>query len=233
MLRTTGSHRTYQHNLRLAALLCLTAGLVNVVGFIGFMVLTTNVTGHVAMFADMLAQGKLMAAAKVGIWMAMFFAGAFFCSLYIGKIGRDNSNAYTLPILIEIAILAAVGLLAHNAYHAHHTKYFAGGLLFAMGLQNALVTMISGSVVRTTHLTGMFTDLGIELSALFYADEKEKKEYHKKILLHSVIVSTFITGGVLGGYLYSRLDFYTLFIPVTLLVVVLFYDAFRERLGGK
>jgi uncharacterized membrane protein YoaK (UPF0700 family) len=61
----------------------------------------------------------------------------------------------------------------HYDHSLQETEYFAGSLLFAMGMQNAMVSMISGSVVRTTHLTGMFTDLGIELA--------EANRYLKKI----------------------------------------------------
>ncbi|WP_394331199.1 DUF1275 family protein [Chryseobacterium luteum] len=43
-----------------------------------------------------------------------------------------------------------------------------------MGLQNALVTRVSQSVVRTTHLTGLFTDLGMDLSKLFFFKEKSE-----------------------------------------------------------
>ena len=44
------------------------------------------------------------------------------------------------------------------------------GLLLASaacGLQNALATTYSGAIVRTTHVTGIFTDLGIMLGAIF------------------------------------------------------------------
>ena len=169
MLRHTGHRRTYKHNLRLAALLSLTAGFVNGSGFAAFSVLTTNVTGHVALFAERLSKGDFRSARIVGLWMLLFLLGAFICSLLIGKIGRNRRYAYVIPILTEMTILIVIAAYGFSFDHSVlKTELFAGSLLFAMGLQNAMVTMISGSVVRTTHLTGMFTDLGIELSSLFY-----------------------------------------------------------------
>ena len=55
MLRHLGTKRTYAHNVKLASLLCIAAGFVNAAGFLGFSVLTTNVTGHAALFAERIA----------------------------------------------------------------------------------------------------------------------------------------------------------------------------------
>ena len=68
-------------------------------------------------------------------------------------------------------------------------------------MQNSLVTQISASTVRTTHLTGLFTDLGIELSQLFF----HNKEEHRKLLWNSIklrltIILFFFAGGVFGGH---------------------------------
>jgi uncharacterized membrane protein YoaK (UPF0700 family) len=80
MFRHTGPNRTYNHNIRLAALLCLTAGFVNVAGFLAFSVLPTNVTGHVALFAEKLVQEDFATARVIGLWMFMFLFGAFLSS---------------------------------------------------------------------------------------------------------------------------------------------------------
>ena len=70
---------------------------------------------------------------------------------------------------IEIIILSAVGIFGSSSVLSNiNGQVIACILLFAMGLQNSLVTKASQSVVRTTHLTGLFTDLGIELSQLFF-----------------------------------------------------------------
>src|SRR5690606_6136920 len=76
-------------------------------------------------------------------------------------------NVFVLPTLLEVAILLMVSLF-YNITGVKYPAFIACALLFAMGLQNAFVTKISNAVVRTTHLTGLFTDLGIELSQLFF-----------------------------------------------------------------
>jgi uncharacterized membrane protein YoaK (UPF0700 family) len=228
MFRHTGTNRTHAHNVRLAALLCLTAGFVNVAGFLAFSVLTTNVTGHVAVFAQKIAQGDFAAAQVVGLWMFMFLLGAFLSSLIVNNIFQNRQYSYVVPILTEIAILTVVASYGfHFNQTVRETELFAGSLLFAMGMQNALVSMVSGSVVRTTHLTGMFTDLGIEMAAVMRTIGDSRVELMSKIKLRLIIIFFFFFGGILGGNLFRHLQYYTFFIPAGILTVALFYDVFR------
>ena len=214
--------------MRLAALLSLTAGFVNGAGFVAFNVLTTNVTGHVALFAERMAKGDFRSARIVALWMFLFLLGAFICSLLINKVGRNRRYAYVVPILTEITILVGIAVFGYSFDRTLlKTELFAGSLLFAMGLQNSMVTMISGSVVRTTHLTGMFTDLGIELSSWIYSANKDNTVIKQKMLLRTVIICLFIAGGISGAYLFSSMAYNSFFIPAGILIIAMFYDIFR------
>lgn len=231
MLRHIGQRRNYAHNLRLAILLCLNAGFINAAGFIAFAVLTTNVTGHAALLAVNIAKLNLRAARMVALWLCLFLGGAFFSSWYIGKTGRDKPFAYTVPILVIIIIVLFVALFGHDYRHTlPETEYFAGSLLFAMGMQNALVSVISGSVVRTTHLTGMFTDLGIDLSAAVLSKWRMAHALKRRIMLRLAIILSFLVGAVLGAIIFLHLGFPSFYIPVGLLIIALSYDYFRVRL---
>ncbi|MBK0379266.1 YoaK family protein [Mucilaginibacter segetis] len=230
MLRHTGKKRSFAHNLRLAILLCLNAGFINAAGFIAFAVLTTNVTGHAALLAVNLTSQGFRAARMVALWLLLFLAGAFCSSLYIGKVGREKSFAYTVPIVVIILLVLVVAIFGHTYRHRlPETEYFAGSLLFAMGMQNALVSMVSGSVVRTTHLTGMFTDLGIDLSGALLAGKPSNPAARRRILLRLTIIIFFLLGGLAGGFAFRAWRFAAFYVPCGLLLVVLFYDYFRVR----
>ncbi|MGN6179178.1 MAG: YoaK family protein [Mucilaginibacter sp.] len=231
MLRHTGEQRSFSHNLRLAVLLCLNAGFINAAGFIAFAVLTTNVTGHAALLAVNLARTNFRAARMVALWLILFLAGAFISSLYIGKTGRNKAAAYSLPIVAIILIVLFTAIF--GPYYRHtlpETEYFAGSLLFAMGMQNALVSMVSGSVVRTTHLTGMFTDLGIDLSAAILSRKMLSRAQKRRIFLRLAIIIFFLLGGIAGGFSFLHFGFRAFYIPVALLLTALFYDYLRIRL---
>jgi uncharacterized membrane protein YoaK (UPF0700 family) len=227
MLRHFGERRTATHNLRLAILLCLTAGFVNAAGFLGFSALTTNVTGHAALLAERIALRDWNDAGAITIWMLLFLAGAFSSSLIISRTGKDQRFSYVIPILLEIVILLACAMRGFSGHFLYSDRAFAGSLLFAMGLQNALVSVISGSVVRTTHLTGTFTDLGIDLAQLKFNSFAQDQTLFSRIKLRLAIIFCFILGALVGAYLFGLINFIAFFAPILLLVFALGYDIFR------
>ncbi|HMG83957.1 MAG TPA: YoaK family protein, partial [Ferruginibacter sp.] len=134
------------------------------------------------------------------------------------------------PVTVEIIILVSIAILSHTAV-IQNTNLIACSLLFAMGLQNALVTSISNSVVRTTHLTGLFTDLGIEISQLFfYKKEDEVKKLRSSVKLHLVIIISFFLGCIVGGYTYFIFGILSLFLPAICLISGLLYDSVKFRI---
>lgn len=231
MLRHQGTKRTYEHNVKLASLLGTTAGFVNAAGFLGFAVLTTNVTGHAALFAERIAFQDWDTARVVALWMFLFLAGAFVSSFIVSSMGRNQQYSYVIPILIEISILLVVAILGYR-YHGTliAKELFAGSLLFAMGMQNALVSLVSGSVVRTTHLTGTFTDLGIELAQLFKNKPEDRPLLKSRIRLRLAIIFYFMCGALGGAYLYRLSAFHAFLLPVAILIYTLVYDIWRIKL---
>ncbi|WP_426669369.1 YoaK family protein [Mucilaginibacter sp. McL0603] len=230
MLRHLGTKRTYAHNVKLASLLCVTAGFVNAAGFLGFSVLTTNVTGHAALFAERIAQQDWKTARVVALWMFLFLAGAFISSLIVSFIGRNQRFSYLVPMLIEMVMLVGVALCGYRYDQSLIAKeIFAGSLLFAMGMQNSLVSMVSGSVVRTTHLTGTFTDLGIEMAQILQKNTKDRAALKVKIKLRSAIIFFFMCGALAGAYLFRYCSFHAFFIPFAILGFTLLYDVYRIR----
>ena len=230
MLRHTGQKRSFEHNMRLAVLLCLNAGFINAAGFLAFSVLTTNVTGHAALLAVNVATSDLRSTRMVALWLFLFLAGAFVSSFYISRVGRNRPFAYTAPIVFIILNLLFVAVFGQNYNNSlAQTEYFAGSLLFSMGVQNAMVSLISGSVVRTTHLTGMFTDLGIDLSEAAHTFKNIHPLLKRRIALRLAIIVSFLSGGLIGSLLFLHIKFSAFFVPIFFLLVALFYDYFRIK----
>lgn len=233
MFRHHGKNRTFLHNLRLATLLSLVAGIVNITGVLALKTLTTNVTGHFAFFAEEFFK-KNYAAALTFLIFTLFFLLGSFTSNFLAEmvLPKKPHQAHLIPILLEMLILIAVGTLGTPAAITTALgKSLAFALLFAMGIQNSLVTKISQSTVRTTHLTGLFTDLGIELSQLFFYKKKEEvKRLRTNIYLRLSIITFFFIGCVIGGILFQYYYIKTLFLAAFLLLIALLYDYFRLQL---
>lgn len=231
MFKHKGNARTLSHNLRIASLLSFVAGLVNVAGFLAVQKLTTNVTGHFAFFVDEVFKLNFSESLHYFLFILFFFLGSFFSSLSIELIAKINDRLiYRIPIIIESVILFSVALFGQQLIEKAPNA-LACSLLFAMGLQNSLVTTISNATVRTTHLTGLFTDLGIELSQLFFYKLKDQKEkLHASIKLRLTIISFFFFGGILGGVFYSTFKLYVLVFAGSLLLIGLIYDDLKLKL---
>lgn len=230
MFRHQGKNRTFIHNLRLATLLSFVAGIVNVTGVLSIKTLTTNVTGHFAYFAEEVMKKNYSAAITFFIFTIFFLIGSFVSNFLAEIISKKNPNlSHVIPISLEIIVLISVGIYGEQSeLSSFEGKWIAFSMLFAMGIQNSLVTKISQSTVRTTHLTGLFTDLGIELSQLFfYKKPEETKKLKTSIYLRLSIIIFFFLGCFSGGFMYVFLEMKTLFVSAFFLLVALLYDYIR------
>ena len=231
MFSHVGKNRTPKHNLQIASLLSFVAGLVNVIGFFSVQKLTTNVTGHFAFFVDEVFKRNFSDAFHLALFVFFFFFGAFAANFMVETYYRIRENQiFVFPIILEALILAFVAFTG-NYFIQENPDIIAYSLLFAMGMQNSLVTSISKSIVRTTHLTGLFTDMGIEISQLFFY----KSKTHKHSLLTSIklritIIVMFFAGGLCGGILFDYFQIKTLILGSIILVGGLTYDFLKIRL---
>ncbi|WP_254160616.1 YoaK family protein [Chryseosolibacter histidini] len=206
-------------------MLSFVAGMVNITGVLSINTLTTNVTGHFAFFAEEFVQQDYSMALTYIVYILFFLFGAFVCGFFVEMMLRIKPRiSHAFPMLLEMCILIAAAL--GGAFI--DDQWLACMLLFSMGLQNALVTKVSNATVRTTHLTGLFTDLGIEISQLFfYKDNAERHKLSKSVYLRLAIILFFFLGCVLGGFLYKQVAFKSLLFAAAALLIALLYDNLR------
>ncbi len=164
MFKHQGPSRSPRLNAILAAYLAFVAGSVNSSGFVLVGSFTSHVTGNVGRVANDVASRDADAAFGALIMIAAFFAGAFIASMIVeSDVLGTVAYAYGAALAIEASLLVAFMLASAGRGGGHLLHDMEGALLCgAMGMQNSLVTRLSGAVVRTTHLTGVITDLGIE-----------------------------------------------------------------------
>ncbi len=112
-------------------------------------------------------------------------------------------------------------------------------LCFLMGLQNATITKISGAEIRTTHMTGIVTDIGIELGRLVFRNtdsEANKTHYVKanrqRLRINLSIFSMFLAGGVFGALSFKHIG-YGAVIPLALSLVLVSLLPVLRDLRGK
>lgn len=228
MLRRVKDERTLKENLMLASSTAFVAGMTNIAGVIAFLVFTTNVTGHVATLAKHIVEQNFHEMIIFMIWLLMFLLGTFLSNFLVRMFPQSTSRyrAHAAPIIIEIIVLFMVAFYGHHLYEETQTEreIIIGAILFSMGLQNALVSNISGGIVKTSHLTGLFTDLGGDLAELFFSNRHNSKPVKHRIYIRITILSFYVFGGLFGGYFFSRFDLAVFYVIPCILLTILYYD---------
>ncbi|MCU0862895.1 MAG: DUF1275 family protein [Planctomycetes bacterium] len=164
------SAHSFAQQARLAVSLSWIGGYTNALSIVACSQVTSHLTGAVSQFGVGVAKGTFGAAGYMAALVATFTAGAFAAGLLLEWArARRWQRVFALPIAVEVGLLAAfAGLLALGSANGttDGALQIAATLVaaFAMGLQNATITRISGGVVRTTHVTGVATDLGLDLA---------------------------------------------------------------------
>ena len=227
------SNRSAQSNTRLGAVLAFVAGATNAGGFLAVGSYTSHMTGVVSALADHLVLGNLvLASASIGALLA-FMLGAMTTTWLVNWGLREKlASAYGLPLLVEVVLLLIFGIFGAviSVWAYFFVPLTVLLLCYIMGLQNAVMTKISKSEIRTTHVTGLVTDLGIELGKLLYInrnhhnrlnDQEPVRANRQKLRLHLILVVSFFVGAI-GGAIGFKFAGYVTTIPlaITLLLVV-------------
>jgi uncharacterized membrane protein YoaK (UPF0700 family) len=212
----TGQHRTAATNRLLGGILAFVAGAVNAGGFLLVGMYTSHMTGFASMLADNIVLGKLKLVLGAAGALLAFTAGAAFTAVLMNW-SRHHwlRSEYALPLLVEAMLLLLFGLLGgtldrQTPFAVPLTLLL---LAFTMGLQNALVSKVSSSQIRTTHMTGIITDLGIELGKLLYwnranlSPESHVRANRSKLKLLATLLGMFVTGGLVGALGFKYVGF--------------------------
>jgi uncharacterized membrane protein YoaK (UPF0700 family) len=233
MFSREGSDRSDAQNRRVAGYLAFVAGFVNSCGFVLIGTFTSHVTGNVGRMANDAATGQYAAAAAALTMVLAFFAGAFCASVTIESrlLGGAVSRSYALALAMEALLLVLFTLCSYAFTSAHPRVRDAEAALLcgAMGMQNALVTRLSGAVVRTTHLTGVITDLGIECARWFRA----KRPAIPKLMLLATIMAGFLCGAIFGVASAIHLGHAAMLIAVAAVGACALYAGWNERTRGS
>ena len=208
-----------------AWVLAFIAGMVNVVGLMSFEhEALTHMTGLTSRLAQGIGEGNAADVSTVWIVMTSFVGGAALSGVLIRDSALEWGRRYGVALLIEAGMLCVAAMLIN-----HHDVAGFSCAAFACGLQNAMASNFSGSTLRTTHVSGMFTDLGLSIGHRLRGVEVD---VHRLRICVSTITG-FAAGGVACVFLFKHLAAKTLFVPAGLaLALAVIYQVFLRRRGN-
>ena len=205
-----------------AFILALVAGCVNAVGLLSFEhQAVSHLSGTATLLGADLMQGNSLDALHLFGVLLSFLVGSGIAGFLLHSSALKLGRHYDTALLIEAGLLlGALWLLFNGSGYGH---FLASA---ACGLQNALATTYSGAIVRTTHVTGIFTDLGIMFGRVLRGETLDKR----KAKLFGLIILGFILGGLAGAWLFAKLSFAALYAPSAICILLaLTYRVYSYR----
>ena len=227
--RLTGRRRSADANRHLGLVLAFVAGATNAGGFLAVQQYTSHMTGIVSSMADNLVLGAYdLVLGGLGGLLSFLLGAA--CSAIMVNYSRRHQlhSEFALPLLLEALLLLGFGVLGArlSGIPGLFVPVTVMLLCFIMGLQNALITKLSHAEIRTTHITGIVTDIGIELGKLLYWNVDQSPQQHpvrvnrQRLRVLGLLALNFFGGGVLGALGFKYLG-YLATLPLALLLVLL------------
>lgn len=256
---TRGFVRGFRANLELATLLAFVAGIVNTVGYLEFGTYVSHISGHATRTAVEYTEGNTAAALVFFLEVVAFILGAMVTAILLhGHTASDRRQKASLPIVMEAGLILLFILVDQNDglgqwVQFDHISLTTLILAHAMGMQNALLRHASGAIIRTTHMTGIATDIGVAMGTAIHAARIH--HLHRKqsstsswlgvlenfwvklgahrFAFHCLLLFGFFLGAVVGtiGYIYIMSGI--LSVPVVILLVLALQEHGRKvKLNG-
>jgi uncharacterized membrane protein YoaK (UPF0700 family) len=238
--KLTGKSRSKDGNRQLGFALAFVAGATNAGGFLVVQQYTSHMTGIVSAMADHLALGAYDLALTGAGALGSFLVGAACSAVMVNYSRRRNLHSeYAFPLLVEAGLLLCFGVLGARIanFQGAYVSVAVMLLSFIMGLQNAVITKLSNAEIRTTHVTGIITDIGIELGKLFYwnrthPDKLPKvKADRQRLRVLTSLASFFLIGGIVGALGFKYVG-YIATVPLALTLMALVIAPVADDLIG-
>jgi uncharacterized membrane protein YoaK (UPF0700 family) len=211
--------RNKQNNWALGGILAFVAGAVNAGGFLAGQRYTSHMTGIISGIADDLVISEIGIVLAGIAFLISFVSGAAVTAILINWARRKHLHSeFALSLCLEAVLLLLFGVLGYslNILVEVFVPTTILVLCFVMGLQNAIMTKISKAEIRTTHMTGVVTDIGIEIGRLLYWNRDHSSMPQKRVVadreklkIHLIIFSLFLIGGIVGAISFKSFGYIT------------------------
>lgn len=187
-----------------AGLMALIAGYINSAMLIEFSIPVSQMSGVASHMSEQLVAFDWSLLSTSALILLSFILGAFISGLLIGQKGYNTTPNYGYGLILNCILLTLAALLSFQ-----HSIFSVLLSAVACGIQNALVASYRGLQLRTTHMTGNATDIGVHLAAML----KSKKAWRWQSTVLVVLLITYILGGVIGIYAYLAMPNWSLIFP--------------------
>lgn len=213
-------------NVAIWLVMSFQAGLLNIGGFFAGHLFVSHVTGFASTFGMALVENNFKMALEIAGVPIVFLIGAMISGFFVDlrlKLNKTPKYFITFGIIFVLTLVVFIGGV--GGFFGEFGNVSEGSsynllllLCLICGIQNGTISIVSRSVVRTTHLTGITTDLGLGLIRMLYSSRAQINEFEEKraTLMRLGIILFFILGSALGALIFSHFGFWGFVIPMSI-----------------
>ncbi|KAB7898911.1 DUF1275 domain-containing protein [Rouxiella sp. S1S-2] len=226
MLIRRKGRRTHTDDRNLALVLATTAGILNAMALGAFGIFPSHMSGNTSQLSSEVSNTDLSDVLFLAAMIGAFVIGSVTSRLLaISGLKNNIRTIYSIILLLEGILLVLVSLFETYYYsygNSHEIIIFLG---FLMGVHNSTSTQLSSGRVRSTHITGTLTDIGIALASVMASllrrdPSKQVKVQRSQLITHLVTLSSFLIGGIAGLLLFKQFGFNSMVAVGIFLVLV-------------
>ena len=221
--------RSFRVKMFYAFIYPFSSGIVIYGGLMTFSVVVTNVTGLLPQIAQDLYSGRLNTAGSIFLWLFAFFLGGFFAGWCVE---REKLLKWRYLHLLPLAVVASIFILVGTAASgstALHPVAFPGMILFSIGIQNAMVSLTTSSLIKASQMTGVVNELGVDIAEIFHSDGEKRRLIQREALLRVIVMGSFLGGAMFSVGLFPSLQTRIFFVPAGLITGVMLHDIRRFK----
>ncbi len=203
------------------------SGIVIYAGLMTFSVVLTNITGLLPQIARDLYEGKLNTAGSIFLWLFAFFLGGFFAGWCVEREKlKKRRYLHLLPLAVVAGIFCFTGF--SDAFsRTMNPVVFPATILFSIGIQNAMVSLTTSSLIKASQMTGVVNELGVDIAEIFHTEGAQRKVIQREALLRVIVMSSFLMGAMFSVAVFPELQTKIFFFPAGIIVGVIIHDILR------
>jgi uncharacterized membrane protein YoaK (UPF0700 family) len=241
--------RTLSHysksNVAIWLMMGFQAGAINTGGFLSCHRFVSHVTGFGTLVGTEAASGRWIDTLGIAAVPSFFIGGAMMSAYLVDRrIQSNRKPLYPLVMLLIFVLTSSVALLGASGYFggfgaefARHDYLMLAALCLACGLQNGTVTSAFGAIIRTTHLTGITTDLGIGIVRILTHSHKIQPRLNeiRANWMRAGLIAAFILGSFCSAHIYMQFEYWGFLIPSLIATILFFWSLlhFDEAVESK
>lgn len=221
--------RSFRMKMLYAFIYPFNSGIVIYAGLMTFSVVVTNVTGLLPQMAHDLYAGELHTAGSIFLWLFAFFLGGFFAGWCVEREKLLKWRyLHMLPLTVVAGVYMVVGNSAGDSAPLHPVA-FPGMMLFSIGIQNAMVSLTTSSLIKASQMTGVVNELGVDIAEIFHSEGEKRRLIQREALLRLIIMISFLLGALFSVAFFPQWQNRIFFFPAIIILLVMLHDVWQFR----